>query len=77
MHGVVNFITYLCIVFSIGMLLVRLFRVVVAERGGLNETKPRSIPVTPGAAAGDVEGLVEMIAMENEGGMTIHEATSE
>ena len=72
-YDVVNFVTYLCIVFSMGMLLVRFFRVIVAERGGFNERKRESVSFVPVAMVGKVEGLIEMMEMENEGEVTIAE----
>ena len=51
------------------MIMVRLFRVIIAERGGLDDTKRG--PVALEETDERTEGHIEMVEIENEGGETI------
>jgi len=46
-YNVVDFLSYLNVIFSFGMIICRIFKVFIAEEGGLKETKRYS--ATPGA----------------------------
>merc|ERR1719471_1276952 len=60
-HSVTDFLTYLCIVFSVGMIIARLFKVFVAKQGGLREA-PR-----PSNASTIVGGMQDVSSLEVQG----------
>ena len=70
------FASYLCIIFSVGMVMGRLFRVILAEHGGLHETKRKSTVVGE-TSNGHGEDSIEMMEFynEEEGGENLLENT--
>jgi len=67
-YDLVNFIAYLCIMFSVGTVMARLFHIVLATHGGLREVKRRSSVKVGEESLFEGEGTVEMMELDCEEG---------